>query len=170
MNWSRRWPPVFTGILIGLSMLVAWVIAGRGIGASGSLTRIVASLQHWLAPTLTAKSEYFTPYFAHGANPLNDYLLYLMVGLLLGSHVAGRLSGEVRLEVQRGPRISNTGRLLLALAGGVLTGFASRLARGCASGEGLVGGAELSVGAWIFLLCTFAGGFATAYFVRKQWI
>jgi uncharacterized membrane protein YedE/YeeE len=170
MNWSRRWPPVFTGILIGFSMLLSWIVSGRGIGASGSLTRIIASIQHWIAPTMTAKSEYFTPYFAHGANPLNDYLLYLMVGLLIGAHVAGRLAGEVRLEIQRGPRISNGGRLLLALGGGVLTGFASRLARGCASGEGLVGGAELSVGAWIFLLCTFAGGFATAYFVRKQWI
>jgi len=27
-----------------------------------------------------------------------------------------------------------------------------------------------NVGAWVFLLCIFAGGFATAYFVRKQWI
>lgn len=170
MNWSRRWPPVFSGVLIGFSMILAWVIAGRGIGASGSLTRIVASIQHWIAPVMTTKSEYFTPYFAHGANPLNDYLIYLMVGILLGAHVGGRLGKQVRLEVQRGPRISDTGRLLLALAGGVLTGFASRLARGCASGEGLVGGAELSVGAWVFLLCTFAGGFATAYFVRKQWI
>ncbi len=151
-------------------MLLSWVVAGRGIGASGSLTRIVATVQHWLAPHLSVKSEYFAPYFAGGANPLNDYLLYLMIGLLLGAFVGGLSCRDLRLEVPRGPRISVAGRLLYALAGGVLAGFASRLARGCASGEGLVGAAELSVGAWVFVLCTFAGGFAAAYFVRKQWI
>ena len=58
----------------------------------------------------------------------------------------------------------------LALVGGVLAGFAARLARGCTSGQGLVGGAELSVGAWVFLMCIFAGGWMVAWFVRKQWI
>ena len=37
-------------------------------------------------------------------------------------------------------------------------------------GQGLVGGAELSVGAWVFLMCIFAGGWMAAWFVRKQWI
>ena len=31
-------------------------------------------------------------------------------------------------------------------------------------------GAELSVGAWVFLMCIFAGGWMVAWFVRKQWI
>jgi hypothetical protein len=52
----------------------------------------------------------------------------------------------------------------------MLAGFAARLARGCTSGQGLVGGAELSVGAWVFLMCIFAGGWMAAWFVRKQWI
>ena len=58
----------------------------------------------------------------------------------------------------------------LALLGGLLVGFAARLARGCTCGQALVGGAELSVGGWAFMVCVFAGGYATAYFVRKQWI
>jgi uncharacterized membrane protein YedE/YeeE len=170
MDLRRRWPPVLAGVMIGISMLLAWVVAGRGIGASGALTRIVATLQHALMPRLTEQSAYFAPYFADGANPLDDYLIYMMVGLLLGSFVAALSCGDLRLEVQRGPRSSVATRLAGALAGGVLTGFAARLARGCTSGEGLVGGAQLSVGAWVFLLCIFAGGFATAYFVRKEWI
>ena len=72
--------------------------------------------------------------------------------------------------VMRGPRSSILYRLALALGGGVLAGFAARLARGCTSGQGLVGGAELSVGAWVFLMCIFAGGWMAAWFVRKQWI
>jgi hypothetical protein len=59
---------------------------------------------------------------------------------------------------------------MLAFLGGGLIGFAARLARGCTSGQALVGGAELMVGAWVFMLCIFAGGYLTAYWVRKEWI
>jgi hypothetical protein len=161
---------VLAGIVIGISMLLAFVVAGRGIGASGVLTSLVATLQNWLLPELTAKSAYFAPYFANGANPLNDYLSYLMIGLLIGAFVGALSCNDFRLEVQRGERISVRGRLIYALIGGAIAGFAARLARGCTSGEGLVGGAQISVGAWTFLLCIFVGGFATAWFVRKQWI
>jgi len=170
MKLGKRWPPVPAGIVIGVSMILAWVVAGRGIGASGAMTRFVAWVQHGLAPQMTEQSAYFSKYFAGGAHPLDDYLVYLMVGLLLGSFAAALFSGRLKLEVLRGPRSSIYGRLALALSGGVLVGFAARMARGCTSGQGLVGGAELSVGAWTFLLCIFAGGWMVAWFVRKQWI
>jgi uncharacterized membrane protein YedE/YeeE len=170
MNLHCRFPPVLAGIVIGISMLLTYVVAGRGIGVSGMMTRLVATVQHWLMPAMTEKSSYFAAYFAHGGQPLNDYLSYLMVGLLAGAFAGAWSCGDLRFEVQRGPRISVQGRLIYALAGGALTGFAARMARGCTSGQGLVGAAELSVGSWAFLLCIFIGGFATAWFVRKQWI
>ena len=170
MKFGSRWPPVPAGILIGISMLLAWLVAGRGIGASGGMTRFVAWVQHGLFPATTEQSSYFGRYFADGAHPLNDYVVFLLVGLLIGAFVAAWLSGELRVEVLRGPRSSVAYRLVLALAGGALCGFAARLARGCTSGHGLVGGAELSVGAWVFLMCIFAGGWMAAWFVRKQWI
>jgi uncharacterized membrane protein YedE/YeeE len=170
MNLHCRLPPVLAGVVIGVSMLLTFIVAGRGIGVSGTMTRLVATVQHWVMPAMTEHSAYFSKYFAHGARPLDDYLSYLMVGMLAGAFVAAWLCRDLRFEVQRGPRISATGRLIYALIGGVITGFAARLARGCTSGLGLVGGAQLSVGSWAFLLCIFIGGFGTAWFVRKQWI
>ena len=170
MKFEKRWPPVPAGILIGISMLLAFVIAGRGIGASGAMTRLVAWGQHGLFPAATEQSAYFGRYFADGAHPLNDWLVFLLVGTLIGSFVAAWLRGELRVEVLRGPRSSALYRLSLALTGGVIAGFAARLARGCTSGQGLVGGAELSIGSWAFLMCIFAGGWLVAWFVRKQWI
>ena len=170
MKFDTRWPPVPAGILIGISMMLAWIVSGRGLGASGGMTRLVAWVQHGLFPAMTEESTYFARYFAGGAHPLNDYVVFLLVGLLIGAFVAAWLTGKVRLEVLRGPRSSVAYRLVLALGGGVLAGFAARLARGCTSGQGLVGGAELSVGAWVFLMCIFAGGWMAAWFVRKQWI
>jgi len=170
MKFGTRWPPVPAGILIGISMLLAFFVAGRGIGASGAMTRLVAWVQHSLFPVATEQSAYFGKYFTDGAHPLNDYVVVLLVGLLIGSFVAAWMSGELRVEILRGPRSSVLYRLALALSGGVITGFAARLARGCTSGQGLVGGAQLSVGAWVFLICIFIGGWMAAWFVRKQWI
>lgn len=170
MKFGTRWPPVPAGILIGISMTLTFVLAGRGIGASGAMTRLVAWVQHGIAPAATEQSAYFGKYFANGANPLNDYVVFLLVGLMIGAFVAAWLSGELRLEVLRGPNITSANRLILAASGGVLTGFAARLARGCTSGQGLVGGAEISVGSWAFLMCIFVGGWMVAWFVRKQWI
>jgi uncharacterized protein len=60
-------------------------------------------------------------------------------------------------------------RLLLALLGGLLMGAAARVTRGCTSGQALSGGALLSAGSWAFMFSVFGGGYAAAWFVRRQW-
>jgi uncharacterized membrane protein YedE/YeeE len=72
--------------------------------------------------------------------------------------------------VERGPRISSPSRLWLALAGGLIVGFAARLARGCTSGQGLTGTAMLFTGSLAFLVCMFIGAYAAAFFVRREWL
>ena len=72
--------------------------------------------------------------------------------------------------LERGPRISSRGRLVLAFTGGTLMGFAAKMARGCTSGQALTGGALMSVGSWIFMIAIFIGAYAFAYFMRRQWI
>ena len=43
------------------------------------------------------------------------------------------------------------------------------LGRGCTSGQALTGGAMLVTGSLLFLGAMFAGGYAVAWFVRRQW-
>ena len=166
----KRWSPVLAGVVLGLIMVLTFYVSGRGIGASGGITRIVAVTQNWVAPEVTANSEYFSKYFVDGANPLDDYLVYMLLGILLGAFVAALVGNDLRVHILRGPSASPGLRLVLALGGGLLVGFAARLARGCTSGLALVGGAELAVGSWAFMMAIFAGGFAAAYFVRRQWL
>jgi uncharacterized membrane protein YedE/YeeE len=170
MHTQLKFPPVLSGVLIGLSMIGAFVIAGRGIGASGFLTRSIATVQNQLLPELTAQSAYFSRYFTGLKHPLDNWLTYFAIGLALGSLFMALVLKTWRIEVLRGDRISSAGRLFWAFLGGAFIGFAARLARGCTSGQALVGGAELMVGAWVFMLCIFVGGYLTAYLVRKQWI
>jgi len=164
------WAPFMGGVFLGLLMILTFVISGRGIGISGGLTRVAAWMQELVSPELTAKSEYFAKYFADEANPLDNFLVFMLAGTLVGSFVAALTGRDLRVEILRGPRIRDYQRLLLALLGGFIIGFAARLARGCTSGLALVGGAELAVGSWAFMVAVFAGGFATAWFVRKQWL
>jgi uncharacterized membrane protein YedE/YeeE len=113
------------------------------------------------APALRAATE--------AGHPLDDWLVFLMVGVVLGGIVASYTSGRMGIEVLRGPRISVAGRLAMALAGGLLMGLGAKFARGCASGQALTGGAMMSVGAWAFMGVFFGGGYSLAYFVRRAW-
>jgi len=64
---------------------------------------------------------------------------------------------------------SRGARLALAFGGGLIMAYGARLARGCTSGQALSGGAVLSVGSWVFMMCVFAGGYAVAWFFRRLW-
>ena len=79
------------------------------------------------------------------------------------------LARRVKSQVERGKKASRGLRISLALIGGVLAGFASRLAQGCTSGQALSGSAMLLSGSLVFLVCVFAGGYAAAWLVRRQW-
>ncbi len=167
---KKRWHPVVAGIVIGLAMVATYYTAGRGLGASGAVTRVAATVQEMAFPEFTRESVYFGRYFAAEGHPLNDYLVFMVLGVMAGSFVAALTGRDLRREVLRGPNANPATRLAYALFGGMLVGFAARLARGCTSGQALVGGSQLSIGAWGFMLAVFAGGFAAAWLVRRQWL
>jgi len=158
--------PYLAGILLGLVLLASFVILGAGLGASGGIARVGASVSMCVAAPHTLGSEYFGKW---GAQPLNYYLVFMFVGTFGGALFSALLAKRVRLQVERGAASPVSRRLVYALAGGVIAGFASRLAQGCTSGQALSGGALLLSGSLVFLVCLFAGGYATAWFVRRQW-
>jgi uncharacterized membrane protein YedE/YeeE len=93
-----------------------------------------------------------------------------VVAVILGGFLGAVLGGRFKATVERGPSITVRSRLWLAFGGGVIMGFAAALARGCTSGQALSGGATLATGSWVFMMAVFAGGYALAYAVRRQWI
>ncbi len=164
------WSPYAAGIGLGLTLLCSYWILGAGLGASGGLARCAAWLEHAVLPAHTAGTKYFGAWFAEGSSlVLKYYLVFMSAGVLLGGLLSALGAGRVDPSVERGPRIGPRGRLWFALAGGVLVGFASRLARGCTSGQALSGTPLLFTGSVVFLLCMFLGAYAAAFFVRRQW-
>ncbi len=158
--------PYLAGVLLGLVLLASFVILGAGLGASGGIARIGASLSMCVSTPHTLGSEYFGKW---GAHPLNYYLVFMFAGTFIGALFSALLAKRVRIQVERGSSASVSRRLIYALAGGTIVGFASRLAQGCTSGQALSGGALLLTGSLVFMVCLFAGGYAAAWFVRRQW-
>ena len=48
--------------------------------------------------------------------------------------------------------------------------FATRLDRGCTSGQGLDGMVTFSVGTWIFMFSVFGAALIFSPLFRKQWV
>lgn len=162
--------PYLVGIGLGLVLLASFLIVGQGLGASGAAHRLGVTAVNWIAPKHVDHNPYIASMKANGASPMDNWYVFEILGALVGGAFSALLAGRFRPGVVRGPRIGTRGRLAFALTGGILMGIAARMARGCTSGQALSGGALLSVGSWVFMLSIFIGGYAMAYFIRRQWI
>ena len=169
MEPKPYWNPYLAGVLLGLTLLGALLVAGQGLGATALPKRVFALGAHEVAPEWTSSHPTLGAYVAEGANPLRNWLVIEVIGVALGGFIGALSAGRLRTTVEKGPRISVRGRLAYALAGGALMGFAASLARGCTSGQALSGGALLATGSWAFMMMVFAGGYSAAWFVRRQW-
>ncbi len=172
-SFKRRpyWNSYVAGIGLGLVLLAAFVIMGRGLGASGAMSSLVAYTTDILAPEHAQNNIFYKEYLGDGTkNPLKDWLVFEVLGVIIGGFVSGVFAGRIKKGIDKGPNIKSFSRLIFALIGGGMMGFGAKLAGGCTSGMALTGGALLSVGGWAFMLSVFAGGYAFAYFFRRQWI
>ena len=163
--------PYLAGFALGLVLLAAFVVMGRGVGASGAFSSLVAVGANAIAPAHTQSNTFYAEYLGDGTkSPLMDWLVFEVLGVFVGGFLSGILAGRLKKEIARGPSISVYGRLIYAFVGGGILGFGAKLARGCMSGQALTGGALLNVGSWAAMMCIFAGAYAMAYFVRRQWL
>jgi uncharacterized protein len=166
---QRYMNPYLAGTGLGLVLLASFVLMGRGLGASGAFNSAVAWLVSLAAPGYAGSSEFLSRYLGGDSHPLKTWLVFEVGGVFVGALLSGLLAGRVVRTVEKGPRVRNAARFALAFVGGSLTSFGAALARGCTSGQALTGGALLNLGSWIFMLCVFGGGYAVAFFLRREW-
>jgi uncharacterized membrane protein YedE/YeeE len=141
---KRYSDPYLAGIGIGLVLLAAYALAGRGLGASGAFSSVLAGT-------------------------FDDWVVLELVGVAAGGFASAWASGRLRRSIERGPQLTGSGRMFAAVGGGIVMGFGAKLARGCTSGQALTGGALLAAGSWIFIATCFAAGYAVAPVVRRLW-
>ena len=162
--------PYVGGLLLGLVLFAAFFFTGNGLGASGGLNRYLVFVEDLIAPGHVDRTPYLLKMAGGDKNALDDWVVLVVAGALVGGLTAGWLNGRLRIETNKGPHISVRTRWMMAFLGGGLMGYGARMARGCTSGLALSGGAVLSVGAWAFMFAVFGGAYMLAYFVRKLWL
>jgi uncharacterized membrane protein YedE/YeeE len=165
---TRFWNPYVGGVALGLVLLASFALTGKGLGASGASFRAGLTVVNAVAPEHVENVPLMAAKVEEGP-ALEDWLVFEVLGVLLGGFVAAWTSGRLKAETLKGPSFPKGQRLALALGGGLLMGAAAAMARGCTSGQALSGGALMSAGSWAFMLSVFAGGYGMAYFVRRQW-
>ena len=163
--------PYAAGVLLGMVLLLTIFITGRGLGASGAVKTVVAGAVENIAPSHFQNAEYYKAYAeAHSDTIWKSWLLFEMLGLVIGAFVSGVISNRIQLKFEKGPRLSVRGRVIGAVIGGFLFGFGAAIGRGCTSGAALSGMAVLSLGGLLTMAAIFGGAYALAYFFRKLWI
>ena len=173
MKSKKYLNPYIGGVLLGLVLLTANFISGRGLGASGAIKNTIVASVKGAAPTHYENAQFYKEYDAthdQSKSPMNSWLTFEILGVLVGGFLSGALAGRLKLKTEHSPRIKSKRRLLFALGGGVLFGFGSQLGRGCTSGSALSGMAVLSMGGIITMAAIFGSAFLFAYFFRKNWI
>lgn len=163
------WNPYIIGVSIGILIILSFFVTGRGLGAIGAFSSLVATIIKGIAPEHALMNPVYSDYFSGTDHPLKDWVVFEIIGVCLGGLISGILSKRFRFEVIKGPRISSVNRLILAFAGGLLMAYAAKVTRGCTSGLALSGGSVLSLGAWLFMFSVFAGGYLLAFLIKKVW-
>ena len=153
MEWILQpWPWWISGILIGLTVPLLYVLAGKAFGISTSLQQIGAMC----APH--SRFEYLSKYDRQG----HLWTMVFVVGIAIGGSVATRFLSSEPVQLLPDSFRSASGAMKL-LFGGFLIGFGTRYAGGCTSGHSVTGIANLNWPSLVATICFFAGGLAVTW-------
>ena len=163
--------PYLAGFFLGLVLLTTIFVTGRGLGASGAIKSVVVATVGGVAPSHAEKSPFYGTYVGPGKdNPLKSWLVFEIIGVVLGGFISGLVSDRLKFVTEAGNKIQPKVRWLFAALGGALFGIGAQFARGCTSGAALSGMAVLSTAGFVTMMAIFGTGYAAAFFVRKLWI
>lgn len=163
--------PYLAGLFLGFVLLATIYVTGRGLGASGGVKAVALYGVEQVAPEHWNNTEYYANYQqSNPGSPLNTWLFYEIIGVLIGAFFSGVISNRIALKLEKGPRIQSKTRIIFAVLGGALFGLGSQLGRGCTSGSALSGMAVMSFGGIITMFAIFGSAYMVAWFFRKLWI
>jgi len=162
--------PYLAGVLLGFVIMAAFFFSGEGLGGSGAFKDIVKTTVTSVAPEYSAESHYFKSAAESEKNPMKTWLVFEVLGVLIGGVISGAFAGRLKLKVEHSPKITSKTRIIFAVLGGALFGIGSQLGRGCTSGAGLSGMAVMSVSGFISVGVIFGAGYLFAWIFKKLWI
>lgn len=156
---GAAWSPYIAGAGIGLLLCLTMFFSKKPVGASSSYATVGGLAGKALAPKHTSSLKYYQE-----NPPKIDWELLFVGSAVVGAFIAAWTGGELTLRWVPAMWADRFGegslwlRALAGFAGGTLMALGARMAKGCTSGHGISGAAQLNVGSWIALICFFIGG------------
>lgn len=148
------WPWWVSGTLIGLTVPLLYLLAGKAFGISTSLQQIGAMC------VPNSKFDYLRKHDRTG----HLWTLVFVVGIALGAFIASHFLSADPVSLLPSMFKSPAGAAKL-LGGGFLIGFGTRYAGGCTSGHSITGISNLNWPSLLATICFFAGGLAVTWFL-----
>jgi uncharacterized protein len=168
---TRYMNPYLAGFLLGCVLLATFFVTGHGLGASGAVKSVVVASVGAAAPAHAARSGFYSAFVGPDLeNPLKSWLVFEVMGVVIGAFLSGLFSRRLKVVTEAGPRVSSRARWASAAVGGALFWFGAQFARGCTSGAALTGMAVLSTAGFVTMLAIFGTGYAGAYLARRLWL
>ena len=147
----QPWPWWFSGILIGLTVPLLFLLAGKAFGISTSFQEIGAMC----AP---GSFEYLKRHNWRSG----IWTVVFALGIMVGSFIAVQFLSSAPVEFLPASFASAGGAIRL-LIGGLLIGFGTRYAGGCTSGHAITGISNLSWPSLVATIFFFVGGLAVTW-------
>lgn len=143
---SLQWSFAIGGLLIGLGEVIYFLKFGKFIPVTTGLARMFSSVESNVTGTETVSRVY------------HPDVHWIIIGALLGAWLVGFLEKESRNWVKYSP-----GMLFVALLGGIIFGFGTRLGPGCTTHHIFGGLSVMAVSSWTIALL----GLPFAFFAFK---
>lgn len=147
--FEKRWNPNATALIVGVLAAAAYPLSaatGRNAGLG-----------------ITTPSANAVSFLTTGDSSFADWGVWFVLGIIPGSFIAAKGSGEFRL------RAPDARTAVRAVWGGILMGIGASIAGGCTIGNSLVQSALFSWQGWLAFLFTFLGvGAGAKAFVQSH--
>ncbi len=148
----QPWPWWFSGPLIGLTVPLLYLLAGKGFGISTSFQQIGALCSP------RSKLDYLKNYDRRQGT----WTLVFALGIVIGGFIGSQWLSAEPIEFLPAKFYSIGGAIKLFI-GGTLVGFGARYAGGCTSGHAITGIANWNFPSVVATFSFFVGGLGVTW-------
>lgn len=142
--------------LVGVAVFAGWA-------ATFAIAQVSFEVIAVQSVTFTGPSTDTLMALVTAPDVIPSFGLGLVPGVFIGALLTAVIKGEARIQ-----RFEADTPMERYLVGGVLMGFGSMLAGGCAVGAGMAGGSIMALTAWVAVFCMWLGAMITHRWMSSQ--
>ncbi len=167
---KEHWSPYSAGVLLGITCILAVLIAHRTLGASSAFASIGSTAVNVAAPQAADQNMYFKFIMPPGFN----WEIALLIGVFFGGMLGALSSGTFKLRWNDDPTWKKVfgpqrwKRFVIGFIGAIILQIGAGIAGGCTSGLAISGGMLLAPSAFLFMAGMFISGIGVALLIYRR--